>query len=138
MPQLRQTVLLPDLEAEVDEGEIPPLVAHSITDHPEIARAYERYRLNWETWSAEYRRHERVQIVYAELFRMHTQVRKQGEIVELVLCLAPHFKTLQSPQIPFSDGSVPKGLFAAIKVADLPSLRRAADNRYSLYAWRID
>lgn len=87
MPQLRQTILLPDLEAEVDEGETPPLVAHTLTDHPEIARAYERYRPNWEVWSAEYRRRERVQMVYAELFRMHTQVRKQGEIVELVLGL---------------------------------------------------
>ena len=37
--------------------------------------------------SAEYRRRERIQAVYAELFRMHTQVRKQGEIVELVLGL---------------------------------------------------
>ena len=87
MPQLRQTILLTDLEAEVDEGETPPLVAHALTDHPEIARAYERYRPNWEVWSAEYRRRERVQMVYAELFRMHTQVRKQGEIVELVLGL---------------------------------------------------
>lgn len=87
IPQLRQTALLPDLEAEIDEGETPPLAAHALTDHPEIERAYERYRPNWEVWSAEYRRRERVQMVYAELFRMHTQVRKQGEIVELVLGL---------------------------------------------------
>ena len=32
-------------------------------------------------------RREHIQAVYADLFRMHTQVRKQGEIVELVLGL---------------------------------------------------
>ena len=87
MPQLRPTILMPDLDAEVDDGEDPPLIEHHLTEHPEISRAYERYRPNWEVWSAEYRRRERIQAVYAELFRMHTQVRKQGEIVELVLGL---------------------------------------------------
>ena len=46
--------------------------------------------------------------------------------------LTPHFKTLQSPQVPFSYGSVQRGLSAANKVAGLTSLGRAADKRYSL------
>ncbi len=87
MPPLRQTILLPDLQAKVADGEDPPLVTHTLTEHPEISRAYERFRPNWEVWSAEYRRRGRIQEVYAELFRMHTQLRKQGEIVELVLGL---------------------------------------------------
>ena len=85
VPQLRQTILLPDLTAQVGEGEIPPLIQHSLSEHPEISRLYDRYRPSWEAWSKEYRRRERIQTIYAELFRMHTQVRKQGEIVELVL-----------------------------------------------------
>jgi hypothetical protein len=87
IPQLRQTILLPDLHAEVDEGEESPLVEHNLAEHPEISQAYQRFRPTWEVWSAEYIRRERIQEVYAELFRMHTQVRKQGEIVELLLGL---------------------------------------------------
>ena len=87
MPQLRPTRLAPDLEAEVGEGEEPPLVEQQIDDHPEVVSAYERYRPAWEAWSAEYQRRSRIQTVYAELFRLHTQVQKQGELVELVLGL---------------------------------------------------
>lgn len=85
MPQLRETILLP-VPASEDGEEWPP-VEHKLADHSEVARGYERYRPNWEAWSAEYRRRDRIQAVYAELFRMHTQLRKQGEIVELVVGL---------------------------------------------------
>ena len=88
MPKLRPTRLEPDLEANIGEGEEePPLVERRLDDHPEIVAAYERYRPNWEVWSKEYQRRSRIQSVYAELFRMHTQVQKQGEIIELVLGL---------------------------------------------------
>lgn len=87
VPQLRPTILVPDRDAKIEEGEDPPLVETTLAEHPEIASAFERYRPNWEAWSAEYRRRERIQTIYAELFRLHTQVRKQGEIVELVLGL---------------------------------------------------
>jgi very-short-patch-repair endonuclease len=87
MPRLRPTRLEPDLEVEIGEGEEPPLVERRLDDHPEIIAAYERYRPNWEVWSKEYQRRSRIQSVYAELFRMHTQVQKQGEIIELVLGL---------------------------------------------------
>jgi len=60
MPQLRPIILLPDLHAEIDPDEDPPLVEHHLTEHPEISHAYERYRPNWEVWSAEYRRRERI------------------------------------------------------------------------------
>jgi hypothetical protein len=87
MPKLRPTRLEPNLEAEIGEGEEPPLVERRLDDHPEIVAAYDRYRPNWEVWSKEYQRRSRIQSVYAELFRMHTQVQKQGEIIELVLGL---------------------------------------------------
>ena len=84
---LRSSIQLPDLEAELADGEGPPLVAHSIHDHPEVQQAYERYRPAWEAWSTEFRRREAIQAIYAELFSLHTQVRKQGEIIEVVLGL---------------------------------------------------
>ena len=87
MPALRPTRLVPDAAAEIGEGEEPPLVEEQISDHPEVTAAYDRYRPNWNAWCVEYRRRESIQQVYAELFRLHTQVRKQGEIVELVLGL---------------------------------------------------
>jgi very-short-patch-repair endonuclease len=87
MPALRSTRLEPDVDAEIGEGEEPPLIARHIEDHPEVIRAYERYRPAWQAWSDEYRRREAVQRVYAELFHLHNQVQKQGEIVELVLGL---------------------------------------------------
>jgi very-short-patch-repair endonuclease len=87
MPQLRSSILLPDVTVEVGTDEEPPLVESPLTDHPEISSAYARYRPSWEAWSAEYRRREYVQTIYAELFNLHTQVLKQGEIVELVLGL---------------------------------------------------
>jgi hypothetical protein len=87
MPKLRPTRLEPDLEVEIGEGEEPPLVEQRLDDHPEIVAAYDRYRPNWEIWSKEHQRRSRIQSVYAELFRMYTQVQKQGEIIELVLGL---------------------------------------------------
>jgi hypothetical protein len=88
MPGLRRTRLELDLKAEIGEGEEPPLIEQRIDDHPDVVGAYERYRPSWESWSKEYRRRSLIQSVYAELFRLHTQVQKQGEIVELVLGLA--------------------------------------------------
>ncbi|RFC33089.1 MAG: hypothetical protein DID91_2727703236 [Candidatus Nitrotoga sp. MKT] len=46
--------------------------------------------------------------------------------------LTLHFKTLQSLKVPFSDGSVQRGLSAANRVVGLTSLGGAADKRYSL------
>jgi very-short-patch-repair endonuclease len=51
----------------------------------EVTGAYEHYRPIWEMWAKEHQRRSRIQSVYAELFRMHTQMQKQGEILELVL-----------------------------------------------------
>jgi hypothetical protein len=85
MPTLRSTRLEPDLEAEIAEGEEPPLVERQLEDYPEVVEAYDRYRPNWKIWSEEYQRRSRIQSVYAELFRLHTQMQKQGELIELVL-----------------------------------------------------
>jgi very-short-patch-repair endonuclease len=87
MPSLRPTRLEPDPTATVEDGEEPPLIEVKLEDHPEVIAAFERFYPSWEAWSAEYMRRDRIQSVYAELFRLHTQVRKQGEILELVLGL---------------------------------------------------
>ena len=87
IPALLPTIFLPDDEAEIEEGETPPLIEHSLDDHAEVQEAYDRYRPRWEAWSMEYRRRASIQRIYAELFRLHTQVRKQGEIIEVVLGL---------------------------------------------------
>jgi hypothetical protein len=87
MPGLRLTRLEPDLDAEICEGEEPPLIERRVDDYPEVTRVYERYRPAWQAWSDDYRRREPVQRTYAELFHLHNQVQKKGEIVELVLGL---------------------------------------------------
>ncbi len=85
IPKLRQTRMEPDLEAEIAEGEELPLVERRLADHPEVVAAYDHHRPSWEAWSQEYLRRSHIQTVYAELFRLHTQVQKQGEVIELVL-----------------------------------------------------
>jgi len=60
MPQLRQSIFLPDVTAEVGPDEDPPLIERLLTEHPEVSGAYKRYRPGWEAWSAEYRRREAV------------------------------------------------------------------------------
>lgn len=87
MPLLRRTKLEPDLDAEIGAGEEPPLIERHVDNYPEVTGAYELYRPGWQAWSDEYQRRGRIQKVYAELFHLHTQVQKQGEIVELVLGL---------------------------------------------------
>ncbi len=87
IPPLLSTIFLPDNEAEIDEGEEPPLVQHSLADHPKVQQAYENYRPIWEAWSREQRKRESIQQVYAKLFQLHTQIKKQGEVTEVVLGL---------------------------------------------------
>ncbi len=87
MPSLNDVAWFPDESAEIEPDEEPPLVQHYLRDHPEVRQAYEKFRPKWEAWSSEYRRRERIQNVYAELFRFRTQLRKQSEIVEVVLGL---------------------------------------------------
>ncbi len=65
--------------------EMPRLIEQGPDHPPEVIEACERYRPEWERWSREYRRVSRIQSIYAELFRFHTQVRKQSEVIELVL-----------------------------------------------------
>ena len=77
----------PDPGAVVGEDEEPPLVERSIQDYPVISSAYQAYRPKWQAWSEQHRRCGRIQTVYAELFRLRTQIQKQGELFELVLGL---------------------------------------------------
>jgi very-short-patch-repair endonuclease len=87
MPELRPVWLDPGPERDSNDGDDqPPEIVERRLDHyPGVVEAYERYRPAWEKWSKEYQRRSAIQSVYAELFRMHTQVQKQGEIIELVL-----------------------------------------------------
>ena len=87
IPPLRSSIFVPDERAELDEGETPSMVEQSLTDHPEIQNAHDDYSPVWESWSSEYLRCEGIQKVYADLFRLRTQLLKQGEIVEVVLAL---------------------------------------------------
>ena len=87
IPPLRTSIFVEDTEIELDDDEAPPLVERHLSDYPEIAEAYYDFRPTWEAWSAEHRRREAVQGVYAELFRLHNQLQKRGEIVEVVLGL---------------------------------------------------
>ena len=87
MPALRSTRLEPGLDALMFDEMEPPLVELHLRDYPEVNKAYDRFRPVWEGWSNEYRRRDRIQVLYAELFNLHSQVQKQGEIVELVLGL---------------------------------------------------
>jgi very-short-patch-repair endonuclease len=86
-PPLNSTIYVPDTDASVEEGEELPFIEKHLEDHPEVLRAYEGYRPKREKWAQERRRQEAIQEIYAELFRLHTQILKQGEILELVLGL---------------------------------------------------
>ena len=97
IPPLRASISVPDEETELAEGETPPLVEKALVDHPEVQASYEEYRPSWEAWSVEHRRREAIQKVYSELFRLRTQVLKQGEVVEAVLGLGLlHWRTENS------------------------------------------
>ena len=87
IPPLNASRFVPDEEAELAEDETPYLTEQSLKDYPEVQAAYDAYGPSWEAWSKEHRRREAIQKVYAELFRLRTQVRKQGEVAEVVLGL---------------------------------------------------
>ena len=87
IPPLRTSIFVEDADAELEEGETAPLVEQFLSDHPEVVAAYQAFRPKWEAWAIEDRRRHSVQQVYADLFRLHTQLKKQGEIVEVVLGL---------------------------------------------------
>ena len=87
IPPLASSISVPGRATDSDDEGTPALIRRSITDHPAVQAAYERYRPTWESWAAEHRRREAVQRVYADLFRLRTQVLKQGEVVEVVLGL---------------------------------------------------
>ena len=94
IPPLHVGISVPDDEAEFAEGGTPPVVERALVDHPEVQAAYDEYRPSWDAWSMEYRRREAIQEIYAELFRLRTQVLKQGEVVEVVLGLGLlHWRT---------------------------------------------
>lgn len=87
IPSLKTSILIPDQEAELGEGESEPLIEVSLSNFPEVQAVYDRYRPRWQAWSDEYRRCQKTQDLYARLFALHTQLRKQGELLELVLGL---------------------------------------------------
>lgn len=86
-PPLRTSIWVEDTEATLDEGADPPIIEKHLADHPAVMASYDSFRPKWEAWAAEQRRRESVQKIYAELFRLHTQLQKQGELLELVIGL---------------------------------------------------
>jgi very-short-patch-repair endonuclease len=87
LPPLLPSIFVPDENPESGDGESPPLKGLLLVDYPEVQSAYEQYRPKWIAWSMEHRRREAIQKVYADLFQLHTQLRKEGELVEVVLGL---------------------------------------------------
>lgn len=84
-PSLKTSILVPDKDAELSEGESKPLIEVMLSDFPEVQVVYDSYRPRWQAWSDEYLRRQKIQNLYARLFALHTQLRKQGELLELVL-----------------------------------------------------
>lgn len=74
-----------DTGIDLAEDETPPLVERRLEDCPDVVEAFEAFRPGWEAWAAEHRRRRAVQDLYAELFRLYSQLLKQSEIVEVVL-----------------------------------------------------
>ena len=87
MPPLRTVIYESGDDSELEEGETPPLVEHLLIDHPEVREAYDLYCPKWEAWSNDHQRRTKIQGVYSDLFHLHTQVKNQGEVFELVLGL---------------------------------------------------
>lgn len=84
-PALRSIAYLPNLNAERNENEEPPLLEHNLQDHPEVEEEFNLYLPKWKIWSIEYKRREEIQKIYTELFYLYNQLKKQSEIFELVL-----------------------------------------------------
>ena len=82
-PPLRPTTMLPNPEEQTKNDS--NLITASLGDHPDVSHAYEKFIPRWEAWRSEYRRLKAVQDIYATLFSLHTQVRKQNELVELIV-----------------------------------------------------
>ena len=82
---LRPTILERDTGIDLEEDETPPRVERRLEDYPEVVESFEAFRPAWEAWAAEHRRRRAVQDLYAELFRLYSQLLKQSEIVEVVL-----------------------------------------------------
>ncbi len=84
IPELKSTILS-QIKKDGDEEESGTLIELHLDDHPEVIKAYDSYRPQWEKWSADHRRRKEIQELYSKLFNLHTQIEKQGEFVELVI-----------------------------------------------------
>lgn len=87
MPPLRPVIHCVDEEVDTQDGEDPPLEEFRLEDYPEATDAYERFRPEWEAWARESLHRQAIQAVYAQLFRLHARVAKEGEVIEVVLGL---------------------------------------------------
>ncbi|HZJ03047.1 MAG TPA: AAA domain-containing protein, partial [Thermoleophilia bacterium] len=114
IPPLAATIFVEDPEAELADDEAPPLVEHHLSAHPDVADAYEAFRPAWEAWSSDYLRRDGVQRVYAELFRLHNQLQKRGEVIEVVLGLG-----LVDWRANIGDRSIPLRRHAVVGQVDL-------------------
>lgn len=75
-------------EDDISESKKPEqLIEIHLKDNPDIQEAYDNYRKLWQAWAEEHTRRQKIQDLYAKLFGLHTQLRKQGELQELVLGL---------------------------------------------------
>ncbi len=87
MPELKKRILESDDNAELHDGESAPSIELQLGDNPEVQSSYDSYHKHWQAWADEHMRRQKIQDLYARLFGLHTQLRKQGELLELVLGL---------------------------------------------------
>jgi len=85
-PPLLETIRR-QVEVLGESGPTKSIVEVSRSDEPEVDALYAVYAPNWEAWSADHRRRESIQAVYAALFGVYTKLRRQGEVLELVIGL---------------------------------------------------
>ena len=87
IPPLLTEILVVDETDTPEPGENPLMRPEPLEAHPEVIANYERFRPTWDAWSTEHRRRRQIQDAYSNLFRLYTQLDKQGETLELVLGL---------------------------------------------------
>ncbi|MCL5104725.1 MAG: AAA domain-containing protein [Armatimonadetes bacterium] len=84
LPELLQSIPDPDSQADAEAGE--PTAWLSLADHPELSETWDRYLSDsWLQWAEEDARAKRVQEVYARLHDTYLQVKREGELFELVV-----------------------------------------------------
>ena len=78
-PQLNSTAYVSSDDPKEDSPQ-----EIQLKDHPLIQSEYDEYlRTYWIPWAKEHMRRDSIQAVYSDLFRIHQQLQKMGEVYEI-------------------------------------------------------